>query len=130
MSAELVPWLRLLRTPGVGPATVYRLIETLGDPDALTAAGLPELRRAGFTETLSRAWQTVPETDIAADLAWLELPGRHILRFHDPAYPQQLREIAQPPPLVFVQGDVELLLLPQLAMVGAPSLTRSYFFVE
>lgn len=123
MSAELVPWLRLLRTPGVGPATVHRLIETLGDPDALTAAGLPELRRAGFTETLSRAWQTVPETDIAADLAWLELPGRHILRFHDPAYPQQLREIAQPPPLVFVQGDVELLSLPQLAMVGARSAT-------
>jgi DNA processing protein len=121
--AELAPWLRLLRTPGVGPAAIHRLIDTLGSPEALPAAGLPELRRAGFIDALCRAWQAVPEADLASDLAWAAEPGRQILRFHDPAYPAQLREIAAAPPLLFVQGDPDLLALPQLAVVGARSAT-------
>lgn len=122
-SAELRSWLRLLRTPGIGPASFQRLVEALGGADRIGLAGQPELRRAGFNEDLVRAWQAVAEADLERDLQWLAQAGRRILCLHDPEYPRQLREIAQPPPLLFVQGDPDLLALPQIAVVGARSAT-------
>src|SRR3546814_17192411 len=59
----------------------------------------------------------------SADLAWLDLPQRHLLTLVDDAYPKALRDIAQPPPVLFCQGDPELLSLPQLAIVGSRTAT-------
>lgn len=120
--AELLPWLRLLRTPGVGPAAFRRLIDTLG-ADALATADARALRRAGFDDALLRGWSSVSDEVLAADLAWAGQPGRQVLRIDQAAYPAPLREIAQAPPLLFVHGDADLLRMPQLAMVGARSAT-------
>lgn len=59
-------------------------------------------------------WQTV-----ASDLDWLTQPNHHIVTLPDPDYPPQLKEIADPPPLLFVRGNAKLLSLPQIAMVGS-----------
>lgn len=56
---------------------------------------------------------------MARDLAWLEQPGHHLLDWSDPRYPPLLRQIARPPPLLFVHGDPACLCQPQLAIVGA-----------
>lgn len=56
---------------------------------------------------------------MARDLAWLEQPGHHLLDWSDPHYPPLLRQIARPPPLLFVHGDPACLRQPQLAIVGA-----------
>lgn len=117
-SDALIPWLRLLRAPGIGPATVQRLLAQ--SDGALPSFTLP-LRAAGLSELQLRALREVPDEDIERDLAWLALPGRAALTLDDPRYPAQLREIAQPPPVLFVQGDIELLGLPQIAIVGARS---------
>jgi DNA processing protein len=57
-------------------------------------------------------------------LAWLARPGHHLLALADPAYPAQLREISDPPPLLFVIGDPARLATPQVAVIGSrnPSL--------
>ncbi len=52
-------------------------------------------------------------------LRWAEKPGRHLLTLDDPHYPPLLREIANPPPVLFVRGNVEVLGLPQIAIVGS-----------
>lgn len=59
------------------------------------------------------------------DLAWLERPGNHLLLLDDSRYPPLLRQIHQPPPLLFICGDPACLQLPQLAMVGARNPTPS-----
>ncbi len=113
----LTPWLRLLRASGIGPAAVQQL---LARAPGLVALDDPrQLRAAGLTETQLGALREVADEDIARDLAWMSVPGRSVLTLADPRYPAQLREIAQAPPLLFVQGDIDLLGLPQIAIVGA-----------
>ncbi len=58
-------------------------------------------------------WQGVD-----SDLAFAAQPHQHILTWRDSRYPAQLLEIAQSPPILFIKGEVELLSLPQIAMVG------------
>lgn len=59
-------------------------------------------------------WQAV-ETD----LHWLSASGHDCLILHDPRYPPLLREIPDPPPLVFVRGDISALSTRQIAVVGS-----------
>jgi DNA processing protein len=62
---------------------------------------------------------------IDSDLAWLDQKNNFIVTLADPAYPALLREIADPPPLLFVRGNPELLALPQIAIVGSRNPTKS-----
>jgi DNA processing protein len=56
---------------------------------------------------------------IDSDLAWLNQPGNHIITIQDAAYPTQLKEIPDPPPLLFVRGDLTCLSHRQIAIVGS-----------
>ncbi|HKK14210.1 MAG TPA: DNA-processing protein DprA [Gammaproteobacteria bacterium] len=115
---ELSYWLALVRAPGIGPArfaallghsgSARRLFEDTGPPLKLDPETLEYLRRP--------AWAAV-ETD----LRWRdEAPQqRHILVLDDPRYPQRLRQISDPPPVLYVQGDPTALSWPQLAVVGS-----------
>ncbi|SHI23598.1 DNA-processing protein DprA [Ferrimonas marina] len=51
-------------------------------------------------------------------------PARHLLSLTDPRYPQALAQIADPPLMLFVQGQVEALSAPALAMVGSRNASR------
>jgi DNA processing protein len=53
------------------------------------------------------------------DLAWTEQSGNFIITIRDEIYPPQLKEIPDPPPVLFVRGDPDILSLPQIAMVGS-----------
>ncbi len=59
-------------------------------------------------------WETVDN-----DLLWLDQPGNRILTIQDTQYPSQLKEIHDPPPVLFIRGNPELLAFPQIAMVGS-----------
>ena len=67
-----------------------------------------------------RAFLAAPGWDrVEPDLRWAEDESHHILTLHDLAYPRLLREIADPPPLLFVHGNPALLSRPQIAIVGS-----------
>ncbi len=53
------------------------------------------------------------------DLSWLEQKNNGVITFNDTNYPAQLKEIADPPPVLFVRGNPDLLSLPQIAIVGS-----------
>jgi DNA processing protein len=55
---------------------------------------------------------------------WLDRPDAHLLTPADAAYPALLREIARPPPQLFVRGNVDALSLPQLSIVGSRNATH------
>lgn len=65
-------------------------------------------------------WQQVEQ-----DLEWFSQGGRHIITIQDPLYPELLKQIADPPAVLFVQGDVSLLSQWQLAIVGSRNPSKS-----
>jgi len=61
-----------------------------------------------------------PELEaVDRDLVWAEQNDNHILRLNTAEYPELLRQISDPPPLLYVHGSIEALHTPQLAMVGS-----------
>ncbi|HEY9198669.1 MAG TPA: DNA-processing protein DprA [Gammaproteobacteria bacterium] len=109
-------WLAVLRAPGIGPIRFAALLEQATAPEelfALAQAGtdLPEPARAALKHP---DW-----TAIDADLAWAVQGDNRILSLLSPDYPALLREIPDPPPLLFVHGNVARLMDIQVAMVGS-----------
>jgi len=113
---EIAAWLAVLRVPGIGPATFFKLLEKVGDPEAILANpdAIPKVSAPIRAALCSPDWAAVEQ-----DLKWAAQPGRHILIFTAEHYPPLLRQIPDPPPILYVHGDPTLLALPQLAVVGS-----------
>jgi len=119
-SSDLKNWLALHRAPGIGPAKVQMLTEQSINPFDLLSQGQHKLFEHLQLSEKTRAYLRQPDwSAIDNDLAWSQQPSCFIIPITASHYPAQLREIADPPTLIFVQGDPELLHYPQLAMVGS-----------
>jgi DNA processing protein len=120
---ELAAWLRLLLSPGVGLESARKLLAAFGLPEAIFAQPLSAWQTAVGTRA-ARALDAAPEDlDAQVDrlLAWLaESLDRHVLTLGDPLYPAELLQMADPPLMLYVQGDVQALHHPRrLAIVGS-----------
>ncbi|MEN8261687.1 MAG: DNA-processing protein DprA, partial [Pseudomonadota bacterium] len=113
------PWLALLRTPGIGSRTFSRLLEQAGTPRQILLESRQSLSALGLTERMIDSLRNPDWVNVEQDLVWLAEPNRRLLTLHDPEYPSLLREIPDPPPLLFILGDPIALTTPQLAMVGS-----------
>jgi DNA processing protein len=120
---ELRAWLRLLLTPGVGPDTARRLLAAFGPPESVLAQP-PAAWRALVSARVAQALAEEPP-DLALHLerarSWLAAAtDHHVLSFADAAFPAELLQMADPPVLLWVQGDLRTLQHPvRLAMVGS-----------
>ncbi len=112
-------WLALLHAPGIGSVSFNQLIATIGSPKLLFEAPASRFPAWGVKENLKRYLRNPDWEAVENDLLWAEQPANHLLTLQDPNYPGLLREIPDPPPLLFVHGDPEVLHTPQLAMVGS-----------
>ncbi|MCX4186580.1 DNA-processing protein DprA [Methylophaga sp. OBS4] len=113
---SLACWIALQRIPGVGPATYARLLEQFGDPQRiLDKPG----RINGLSQSVQEALYQPDWQQVERDLAWLEAENRTVITLHDPHYPELLRQISDPPCVLYVQGDASLLSEWQLAIVGS-----------
>jgi DNA processing protein len=109
-------WLAVLGAPGIGPVSFARLLEQIADPDQL----LDSLLAHSNLPEATRRYLRAPDSEaIDRDLAWAAQDNNHILRLNTPEYPELLRQIPDPPPLLYVHGSIEALHTPQLAMVGS-----------
>lgn len=120
---EVRYWLALVRMPGIGAVSARRLLAQWDTPRRLFDA---DAKAAGLDEQ-AEAYRRRPEWHaVDRDLAWLDAADdRHVLTLHDPAYPPLLKEIPDPPPVLFVRGDPELLAERQLAIVGSRNPTAA-----
>ena len=123
----LADWLRLMRVPGLGDTAIRRLLTVFGLPDRVFAATRGELMSV---VDLARASAiSAARGDLAIGLAvgqalaWADAPGNAILTLADSAYPRHLLTVADPPPVLFFKGRLELLLRPALAIVGSRNAT-------
>ena len=112
---ERLEWVRLARTPNIGPVTFAQLIAKFGGAgEALTA--LPDLtKRAGRKRPLTPP----PEADIADELSAAKTFGAEIICACEPNYPALLRALDPPPPALTIYGNSGLLQKPAIAIVGA-----------
>lgn len=121
----LLAWCSLLRAPGVGVKTYLKLLAAFGSPEVFFAASESDIRRCLPDVSVSkvRSWQEASGS-AEADLLWLAQGGnRHILTLEHPLYPELLRQIDDPPPVLFVHGEPALLSAAQVAVVGSRNAT-------
>jgi DNA processing protein len=111
----LIVRLRLARAENVGPRTYLALIRRYGSPEAALEA-LPELTRRGGR---SRAIKAPDLEGIAAEVDALTKLGIGLIATDDPAYPDLLNQIYDPPPVLTARGNTALLSRPMIGMVGA-----------
>ncbi len=116
--AELKCWLALLRTPGVGCRTFLKLLTT-HTPAQLFQETRQALIALGVTDAIVQAINNPDWAIIDSDITWLHQQNNSLITLNDASYPSQLKEISDPPPILFVKGNVELLSLPQIAIVGS-----------
>ncbi|MEM6161070.1 DNA-protecting protein DprA [Erwinia sp. P6884] len=81
--------------------------------------GKLELAQAGLTEEQRYAFLHYSSSVIAETYAWLENPGHHFITCDHMHYPERLKQIANSPSCLFVQGDPGILATPQIAVVGS-----------
>ncbi len=119
----LASWLQLTLTPGIGGATIRRLLSQFGLPENVFAAPRAELTRIAGADAM-RALDSEPVARaVERALGWLERPGNSVVTLADAAYPRLLLETADPPALLYCRGRTELLNQPSLAIVGSRSAT-------
>ena len=112
----LACYLALHRTPGVGPATFARLLDQFGDVETVfhQAKEAEKISHHTRSALLAPDWQQIEQ-----DLRWFSQQDRHIITLNDERYPELLKQISDPPSLLFVQGDANLLSQWQIALVGS-----------
>ena len=116
----LLPWLTLVHTKGLGPGLLRRLLEGFSSIDAILGASDSKLKQCGLPDKVVTSMRQVDEAGIKADLDWMnEAQDRSIITRDAPQYPAQLKEIADPPLVLYVRGDADVLNTPQLAIVGS-----------
>ena len=117
-------WLALNRIPHLGAVRFRRLEAYFGELANAWSASAGELRAAGIEERVAceiaaARQQTSPD----AEVEQLRKAGVEALNWHDPGYPSRLKEISDPPPVLYVKGN----LLPSdelaVAVVGTRNAT-------
>lgn len=111
--------LALWQVDGIGPQTFYELEKQFSDLRELFACTPNQLTRCGLTEKLVAGIKNLNWCQVEEDILWQQQANHVILCYDDTHYPSLLKEIAAAPPILFVQGDVNLLGTPQIAIVGS-----------
>lgn len=120
---ELESWLRLALTPGLGAATLRRLLGEFGLPENVVGAGRAQLARHLSATVIESLHSASVARAVDQAIAWAQAPGHSVVTLADPAYPKLLLEIADPPAVLYCNGRVDLLNRPSLAVVGSRNAT-------
>ena len=106
--ADLPYWLALARVPRIGAKRMELLEAHFGSAAEMWRAPDGELKAAGLDgATLRSLQQARGRVDPEEEAAQVERAGIQAYTWHDEAYPARLREIYDPPPVLFVRGAIE-----------------------
>jgi len=116
---EELYWLALTLVPGLGTRRAGRLLQKFGSPQALLQASRSELEAAGIDSGLAQSVASgCSFEDAATQQEKMKAAGAVAVTMSDPRYPSLLREIYDPPIVLFARGRVELLQGFMLGIVG------------
>jgi len=102
----------------VGSKTFLKLLDS-HSPEQLFSQSQATLFALGLKQ---KAIDFIKSPDwelIENDLRWVDQAENSVITFYDPLYPAQLKEISNPPALLFTRGNTKLLTQPQISIVGS-----------
>jgi DNA processing protein len=116
---EELHWLALKLVPGLGTRTSNKLLDRFRSPQAIFRASRTELEGAGVSGAVAQSIASgCTFDDAAAQQEKMIETGATLITIGDPRYPPPLREIFDPPILLFARGRVELMHSFTLGVVG------------
>ena len=116
---HLLEWLAISLTPGLGPTKARKLVEHFGTPEAVFRASLTELESTGIQAVSAQSLATGKSAELAREeIARAAAADATVISMDDPSYPPRLKEIYDPPLILRVRGNLEVLTKPGIAMVG------------
>ena len=117
---DLECWLFLARAPLVGAATAKKMLKYFGEPQTIIKSSQREKKRSNlFKPVTLEYFEKLDDSIIAADLELLQQKNVNIIHLGHANYPKLLTEIFDPPIVLFTRGNLELLKLPQISIVGS-----------
>lgn len=124
LDPDLEAWLRLSLIDGLGPQSLRKLLLACGTPRDILGAGARDLAAIVPGKIVSTIRDGgAPDSALDEVAQWLADGNNHVITFADTAYPRVLLEIADPPPLLYVKGRLDLLNHPGFAIVGSRNAT-------
>ncbi len=118
LDPQLKYWLALLRTPGIGSKTLLQLANSI-EPAQVFSTSHSDLSALGLNGACISGLKNPDWHLVDKDLEWLSQPDNYAITIQSSQYPPQLKEISNPPPVLFVRGNIDLLGQPQIAIVGS-----------
>ncbi len=116
---ELAKWLRLSFSYGVGPATFLKLVDYFGSVNNVFEQTLEQLLFVVNKGVAQSILSNQVDEQVDVSLEWRKsAPNREIITLGHELYPVELAEIAQPPIILFCEGNLELLKKNKIAIVG------------
>ena len=113
-------WLALLHAGAVADHSLSQLLEGFETAGAvINAVRAKVLDSSHLPLKVIECLQKPDWQEIEREIKWLERPDHHLILFNSPVYPYLLKQIAAPPPCLFVRGDPEVLSACQVAVVGS-----------
>lgn len=117
-------WIAFSLVRGIGAVRLKGLLTAFGSLENAWGASGPDLLAAGLSEKILENLQRIRRSvDLDALLFSLESRGIQALTWEDANYPRRLKEIDQPPPVLYVRGDVLLEDEWSVAIVGTRRMT-------
>ncbi|MGH9864053.1 MAG: DNA-processing protein DprA [Candidatus Acidiferrales bacterium] len=116
---QYLGWLALALAPGLGARMAGKLLRAFGSPDAIFNASLTSLEAHQLPAAVAQGIHSrQPLSAAAKELAQAEAAKCRLVTWDEPQYPQLLREIYDPPPLLYVKGNADLLNRHSISIVG------------
>ncbi|GAB4337504.1 MAG: DNA-processing protein DprA [Candidatus Abyssubacteria bacterium] len=104
---EVRHWLELSLIPGVGPKTFFKLLDYFGSPQEALKAPTAALRQVHeLSGAVAEAVSAGAKKELENALRIIDQHGIHLITYNSPDYPERLRTIHDPPPLLYVKGTI------------------------
>lgn len=105
--AEVKYWVGFSSVRGIGPMKFRALLNHFGDLEEAWRADARELKEAGLDQRALGNFMTTRSTiSLDGEMEKIERQGVRVLTWDDPAYPPRLLNIYNPPPVLYVKGEI------------------------
>ena len=123
MGRDYTPWLALCRVKGLGCISFKKLAAQFGDPTKAFAASKSELEAVEDlrAEAIDGLMHFDQWAEVENELKRVRAAGVTLIPFSDANYPARLRTIADPPPMLYVKGELRADDTRAVAIVGSRS---------
>ncbi|HXV99092.1 MAG TPA: DNA-processing protein DprA [Anaerolineae bacterium] len=119
MQKKLSYWLAAAHAENITPRQILKWLEYVSDIQVLLSASESQLRDFGLTQVQAQSLINIDRRQVDQSLVWAERDGCHLLTLDDSDYPHLLKEISDPPLVLFVKGNKDILRRTQIGIVGA-----------